>query len=286
MSLHVQLLAATAAVLGGNPWYTQAEDPAERAPNAHVVCAASQVIGLSLRNDSEKNLGEIGDLLVDPASGEIRYAVLDVGGFLGMGEDQRVVPWSFIQITPDEKDAEKCHARTSLTEAQVKSAPRSKSGQRYDGELDRRIEAVFGKDDAWAFTGKGTPSFVWVGHLDGVQIRLDETEALGTIQEVMLAPRNGCAAYLAVDTNPTAGDKVVAVPWSRVDLAYDRNDQLVATTAVPVARFASAPEFDRKEWKRVTSATWIEELALHFGAEPYWKSPRFAGARTMTARKP
>ncbi|WJR77059.1 PRC-barrel domain-containing protein [Bradyrhizobium sp. NP1] len=46
---------------------------------------ASKVIGLKVYNDNNENVGSINDLLVDK-SGNIKAAVIGVGGFLGVGE--------------------------------------------------------------------------------------------------------------------------------------------------------------------------------------------------------
>lgn len=46
---------------------------------------ASKVVGLNVYNDSNESLGSINDLLMDK-SGNIKGAVIGVGGFLGVGE--------------------------------------------------------------------------------------------------------------------------------------------------------------------------------------------------------
>src|SRR5436190_21085510 len=68
-----------------------------------VLAPSGKVLGLTVHNDSEKSCGEIGDILVDPRSGDIRYAILEVGGVLGIGEERRVVPWVYVQVLADEK---------------------------------------------------------------------------------------------------------------------------------------------------------------------------------------
>jgi sporulation protein YlmC with PRC-barrel domain len=50
------------------------------------------LIGMEVRNRSDERLGEIKDLVVDLQSGKIAYAVLAVGGFLGVGEKLIAVP--------------------------------------------------------------------------------------------------------------------------------------------------------------------------------------------------
>jgi PRC-barrel domain len=45
---------------------------------------ASKVVGLNVYNDQNENVGSINDLLMDK-SGNVKAAVISVGGFLGMG---------------------------------------------------------------------------------------------------------------------------------------------------------------------------------------------------------
>jgi len=52
---------------------------------------ASKMVGLSVYNDSNESLGSINDLLTDK-SGNIKAAVIGVGGFLGVGEHLVAVP--------------------------------------------------------------------------------------------------------------------------------------------------------------------------------------------------
>jgi sporulation protein YlmC with PRC-barrel domain len=59
---------------------------------------ASKIIGSSVVNDTNEKIGDIADLLVEP-SDKVLFAVLSVGGFLGMGEHLVVVPFNSLQIT-------------------------------------------------------------------------------------------------------------------------------------------------------------------------------------------
>lgn len=284
MNLYNVLLATACAVIAPNAWAQSAAPGAaqkqEEVPT-YPLYPAEKLIGLNIHNDSDKGLGEIGDLLIDPASGEIRYAVLDVGGFLGAGEDHRVVPWSFVQVVPDEKDREKCHGRTTLTEAQIKSAPTAKKDAKFDSDLDKRIEATFGKNDAWAYVGKGNATFLRCSQLDDVVLRDPMKKEIGKIQSLILAPTGSCVAYAVVDTTKDAGDKDVAVPFSRIQYAWDDDKKLVATTPIEFTKFATAPEYDKKDWKRMSSKAWVTEISTFYGADPFWKS-----ARPATAPKP
>jgi len=65
---------------------------------------ASGLIGMDVRNQQNEKLGDIKDLAVDLHTGKIAYAVMSVGGFLGIGERYIAVPPSEFSMTPDGKD--------------------------------------------------------------------------------------------------------------------------------------------------------------------------------------
>lgn len=284
-----QLIGVFCLALAATAWTQSAAPGALKQDPAHsyALYPAGSVLDLKVRNDSDKNLGEIGDLLIDQRSGEIRFAVLDVGGFLGVGEDHRIIPWSFIQIVPDEKDAEKVHARTTLTEDQVKAAPTCKRDERKTPvELDKRIEATFGKNEAWAYAGKDEPAFLWCKQMDKVEIKDPARKEVGKVQRLVVAPANNCVAYVVVDANKDAGGKNVALPWPCIAYAYDSERKLTATTPVEIVKFTSAPEYDSKDWKRMTSTAWINELSTYYECDPFWKTSRFASARKSPPKGP
>ncbi|MGV3774832.1 MAG: PRC-barrel domain-containing protein [Verrucomicrobiales bacterium] len=55
---------------------------------------ATGILGMEVRNQQGEKLGEIKDLVMDLKSGKVTYAVLAVGGFLGIGEKLLAVPTS------------------------------------------------------------------------------------------------------------------------------------------------------------------------------------------------
>jgi sporulation protein YlmC with PRC-barrel domain len=59
-----------------------------------LIRRASDVIGANVENTKGENLGEIEDLAVDARTGQIRYAVLSFGGFMGIGDKLFAVPWT------------------------------------------------------------------------------------------------------------------------------------------------------------------------------------------------
>jgi sporulation protein YlmC with PRC-barrel domain len=60
---------------------------------------ASKLIGATVYNDQDQRIGKIEDMIVSP-DGKISAAVIDVGGFLGIGRHRVAIPAdSFTDIT-------------------------------------------------------------------------------------------------------------------------------------------------------------------------------------------
>lgn len=57
----------------------------------------SKVVGSHVLNEANETIGTIDDLIVTP-SDKVPFAVLSVGGFLGVGSSYVVVPYSAIEI--------------------------------------------------------------------------------------------------------------------------------------------------------------------------------------------
>lgn len=67
------------------------------------VSRASKIIGTNVKNPNGDNLGGIKDLVLDPESGHVVYAVVSFGGVLGMGSKLFAIPWSVLHWTRDKE---------------------------------------------------------------------------------------------------------------------------------------------------------------------------------------
>ena len=67
------------------------------------VLKASELIGMSVQGTDGKKLGDIKDLVIDPEEGGVEYAVLEFGGFAGIGDKYFAVPWDALQLDQTNK---------------------------------------------------------------------------------------------------------------------------------------------------------------------------------------
>ena len=65
------------------------------------VRPATDLIGHSVVNPEGEDLGKIENLVVATNSGQIVYAVLSFGGFLGLGDKFFAIPWEALNIEQD-----------------------------------------------------------------------------------------------------------------------------------------------------------------------------------------
>ena len=57
----------------------------------------SKVVGSAVYNEADEKVGTVDDLIVTPSE-KVPFAVLSVGGFLGIGTKYVVVPFSTLQV--------------------------------------------------------------------------------------------------------------------------------------------------------------------------------------------
>ena len=91
---HRFLLIATRSETMANMRSSMARDVATDETGSLI--AASKVNGTSVYNRQGESLGSIYDVMIDKISGQVSYAVMSFGGFLGMGEDYHPLPWSVL----------------------------------------------------------------------------------------------------------------------------------------------------------------------------------------------
>jgi sporulation protein YlmC with PRC-barrel domain len=67
------------------------------------LMGAETLIGNDVYSRDEEDLGDIKEIMLDTVSGDVRYAVLSYGGFLGMGEKLFAVPWEALTLDTEHK---------------------------------------------------------------------------------------------------------------------------------------------------------------------------------------
>ena len=105
------------------------------------VISSERVEGTTVYNEAGDKLGTIDDLMIDKRSGHVRYAVLEFGGFLGMGTERYPVPWDMLKY-----DTGREGYVVPLDKSRLEAAPRYEQGTlaSYDDDFRRRVHDYYG----------------------------------------------------------------------------------------------------------------------------------------------
>ena len=106
-----------------------------------TVISSDRVEGTSVYNSMGDKLGSIDDLMIDKHSGQVRYAVLEFGGFLGMGSDRYPMPWNMLKY-----DTDLGGYVVPLDKAKLENAPRYESERtpEYSDDYGRKVYDYYG----------------------------------------------------------------------------------------------------------------------------------------------
>jgi PRC-barrel domain len=60
------------------------------------LISADKVIGTKVYNRREEHLGSVYGLMLNKLNGQVAYAIMSLGGFLGLGESYHPLPWRML----------------------------------------------------------------------------------------------------------------------------------------------------------------------------------------------
>jgi hypothetical protein len=83
------------------------------------LIGSDKVEGTAVYGSDKQEIGTIERVMIDKVSGQVKFAVLSFGGFLGMGNDYYPLPWQSLKY-----DSGLGGYVTNITEQMLKSAPK------------------------------------------------------------------------------------------------------------------------------------------------------------------
>jgi hypothetical protein len=123
------LVLTAICFIAAMPHVLAADEPSPTAKPVVTVIdggAARGILGRAVKSADGKDMGRVVDIIVDPA-GKVRAAIIDFGGFLGVGRRTIAVSWQALGFF----GAVKLNGdlRLDLTKDQLKAAPEYKEGK-------------------------------------------------------------------------------------------------------------------------------------------------------------
>jgi len=102
----------------------------------HQLIASDRVEGTSVRRPNGDKIGHIERLMIDKASGQVSYAILSFGGFLGMGGNLLPLPWGKLHYNRKFEAYE-----LDISNDELKRAPSFRADKDFDwGDRSQEVE--------------------------------------------------------------------------------------------------------------------------------------------------
>jgi PRC-barrel domain len=110
------------------------------------LIASNKVEGTAVYNRQGERLGEVYNFMVDKSSGQVAYAVMSFGGFLGIGESYHPLPWRVLNY-----DTGMGGYVVDLDKDRLRGAPSFSRDETpaWDREWGTRVDDYYGVPSYW-----------------------------------------------------------------------------------------------------------------------------------------
>jgi sporulation protein YlmC with PRC-barrel domain len=211
---------------------------------------ASKLIGTDVKNAKGEDMGEIHDLMLDPVSQRVSYAVLSFGGVMGLGEKLFAFPVNAFKASADKDELVLNVDKERLKDApgfEKNNWPDMNSGK-YRSEVDR-----YHKSES-AAAGKSGGRLMRASELIGKDVNDQAGKDAGEIEDVVVNMTNGQIRYVVLDFDKkwSPDDKLVALPMKALTFPRDKDGDLVLNIARD--KIDMARGFDEDKWPDLNSA--------------------------------
>jgi sporulation protein YlmC with PRC-barrel domain len=289
-----------------SPHSQSKSDDASPSSGPHI-CFADDLIGMGVVSPQGEKLGKIEDVVVHPG-GEVAYAVLSFGGFLGMGDKLFAIPWNMLK--PDHAEHAGSDKAANKDKSSKDMADHSASSHKLHGPLVLSVEKERLKDapgfdkDHWPtmanadwaagvdkyygssgarHSESGHPveadaprsTVIWrLSELKGLDVESPDKAKLGDIKDVAIDV-HGRASYVVISVGGVlgVGGHLVATPWDALRFTQEAGkDKKLITLSTTKERLEKAPQVkdDKDNQAEMCDPAWISRVYDYYSIQPYW----------------
>lgn len=121
------------------------------------LISSEDVEGTAVFDPSGNEIGNVDHLMIDKLSGQVRYAIMSFGGFLGLGHSHYPLPWSSLTY-----DKQRDGYMTNVTEQQLRDAPEfsddSWTNRAWESQVHQHYNAQPYWDESGTRLSEGSPT--------------------------------------------------------------------------------------------------------------------------------
>ena len=280
------------------PDYTRDSISQERrADRLNGAAKASEIIGMTVKNNQGEKLGKVEDLAVDVESGRIVQVILSIGGFIGVGDTLTAVPPGALHHDVSEKVL-----RLDADQEKLKAAPKfemSKWAEDCDCDHLTEVYRHYGQEPAFRFVHKGdlnqdgrrnadgspiivstrdSQSMIPMSRLSqvrkasklmGTPVKNLQDEKLGKVDNILLDLPSGRIVAVIIESGGFLGlgEELSAVPPAALSFNTQRD---ALQLDVSKETLSNAPHFKANQWPDFAQPNYAEGVYRAYRVEPYF----------------
>jgi sporulation protein YlmC with PRC-barrel domain len=236
---------------------------------------ADDLMGKTVVNSANENLGKLEDIVVDAGSGRILYGVLSFGGFLGVGDKLFAIPWDSLSLPADAKNLVLNISKDRLKTAEGfdKNQWPNFADEQWAAKTHKYYESTpYWQAGDTTRTDARNPRDRWyqrattwqkASDLTGKDCHNMQNEDVGRISDLLIDPDSGRIMYGIL----ASGGNRYAIPYSALSLSTDGKKFQVN---VSKEQLKNAPSFTDDRWPNVADERWAIEVHRYYNVQPYW----------------
>jgi|GEM_PF-2037390 len=250
----------------GTQWNTETNTAAQKNTGAQAnashfkgqVVRSDKLMGATVYDASGKDIGEVRDVVFDENKGGMSRAILSVGDYLGIGNDQLTpVEWNKMSVTSQPDDTMKF--AVTADKAQLKNE-RSFSENNWPDFTN-----------GWKSEKTAGAKLVRMSQAKNAKLFNQSGNQIGDIQNLMLDTQNGKVAYAVVSFSNdyvNKGDRLTMMPWALVRQSKTSTPGYVLNASK--SQVENAAYFEPDAWPNVNDIAWNKKVYDHYGVTPYY----------------
>jgi len=251
----------------------------------------------SVLNQANEKVATVSDLILSP-DGKIHYAVLGVGGVVGIGTKYTAIPWSKL----DARDVNgKWAVNLNMTKDALEKAPMFESDnykELTNPQWVARVRDFFAAQGGSAASTRdsnrpadspeGLTTVLRASKIIGATLRNSHDDNLGSVEDLLL-DRHDRVAFAIVGHGGVLGigENYIPVPWTKLKLNYRPEDtHIVALIDSTKDQLEKAPLVKGDSYATMLAPGFTDQVYRFFGTEKRWANakPTGDGGRARSGR--
>jgi sporulation protein YlmC with PRC-barrel domain len=225
---------------------------------------ADKLIGEAVLTSDHQRAGKLEDFVVDQDTGHILYAIVGIGGVLGVGETRVAVPATLFT------EARKGSVQVNVDKAKLTRAPQvtRDTGKEIKADYLSNVYGYYGQTASWQGTAGSAASSLGnacrVSELHGMKVVNNAQQTIGKVETIALDVPKGRELFVVISPSSdlNLGNDYYALPPQALKLNADAK---ALVTDVTREKLSSAPHFAKDDWSELSDMAWAQKVYQYYG---------------------